>query len=661
MTSMLEDYFQWRFNMEAVANNIATVLSYKKTLAGGALAVGTALMLKKKKPSSGSRGSSKKRRHNGKIDAQFVKNLKKILSTGMPSIWSREYLDALLLAAALLGRTWLSLLIARFFGRSINLFVEKRFEELRDIVPHFVLLSFSAATLNSSLHYLRDKFSLDVREKVTMKVHELYMSKMNYYVSNKVGNHKLENADQLIAEDIQKFSETLSEVFSEVLKPLVDMVVFTVALQRIQGTFGPATLYSWFAIASVITAGVLPAYGRMAVRRQELEGSYRSMHGRLIENSEMVAFMGGEVPEKRLIDRFFKSIKDYVRGTHYRLFVSNSVIGYVNKYAASAIGFALVVLPVLWPEGTMHNATSSEISGFYVESSRLMVNLAEAILALFEVSKLIGRLSGLSARVTRLITTLEETEDLNLPSDPENPPLFVEGDHLAFKNVTLYKPDGGLLLKDLSFEVPRGTRVIITGENGVGKSSLFRVLRGLWPLSSGTITTPDRTSVKTFYFLSQANFVPIGSLREIVIYPHTLADMKEEARTDDDILEALRFAHLENLKVNGVRPSPDTVLDWQVDLSPGQKQRMAFARLFYHHPQYAVLDDCTNGVAPDIEQDLYNRLRLMNVTALSISHKNELRPLHDYELRYDSKGSYTWIDLKDLHADAEEVKEADEQ
>jgi len=326
-----------------------------------------------------------------------------------------------------------------------------------------------------------------------------------------------------------------------------------------------------------------------------------------------------------------------------RLILSNSVIGYVNKYAASAVGFALVVLPVFWQDGTMANATAADISGYYVESSRLMVNLAEAILALFEVQKMIGHLSGLTARVDNLITTLKKQEELHLPSDPENPPMFLEGDHLIFKNVALYKPDGTTLLRNLNFEVPDGTRVIVTGENGVGKSSLFRVLRGLWPLAQGTITTPPRDSTKSFYFLSQANFVPIGSLREIVIYPHQLENMKKDGKTDDDILQALDWAHLRKLKVNGVMPSLDTVLDWQVDLSPGQKQRMAFARLFYHHPKYAVLDDCTNGVAPDIEIDLYNRLKELDITVLSISHKNELKKLHDFELHYNADGSYDWL------------------
>jgi len=305
-----------------------------------------------------------------------------------------------------------------------------------------------------------------------------------------------------------------------------------------------------------------------------------------------------------------------------------------------------VCLPVYFGERGFDKKSPQDIASFYVESSRIMQGQAEAVLRLFEVQKLVGKLGGLTYRVWSLINTLENPVSLDLPREENNPPAFSDSDTLSFKNVSLYRPNGQILVRNLNFEVAPGTRVLITGENGVGKSSLFRVLRGLWPLAGGSIESPPRHSLKSFYFLSQDNFVPLGSLREIIIYPTQTKDMKAAGKTDEDLWQVLHMANLADLKLNGIKPTMDTLADWDLALSPGQKQRMAFARLLYHCPKYAILDDCTNGVAPDVEMDLYACCKKLDITTVTISHKSELRALHDFELHFDGHGSYKLFKLE---------------
>merc|ERR1712060_651403 len=89
------------------------------------------------------------------------------------------------------------------------------------------------------------------------------------------------------------------------------------------------------------------------------------------------------------------------------------------------------------------------------------------------------------------------------------------------------------------------------------------------------------------------------------------------------------------------------VRDWLVDLSPGQQQKMAFARLFYHKPSFVVLDECTNAMSADVEQKLYEHCSRLNLAIFSISHNTRMKNLHDFELHYhgDSEGSWTWSNL----------------
>ena len=68
-------------------------------------------------------------------------------------------------------------------------------------------------------------------------------------------------------------------------------------------------MYTWFFTAAFISTMVIPSYGKIAAEHQRLEGGFRSREQALITNSEMVAFMGGEVPEVTLLEKSFDAIR----------------------------------------------------------------------------------------------------------------------------------------------------------------------------------------------------------------------------------------------------------------------------------------------------------------------------------------------------------------
>jgi ATP-binding cassette subfamily D (ALD) protein 3 len=474
------------------------------------------------------------------------------------------------------------------------------------------------------------------------------MKRNNYYRVNKVGgeNVRVVLADQLMTEDIRRWSLSFAEVYSSVFKPLVDFFLFSYKLSNLMGIQGPIGMYSWFVIATIITNLNLPPYGKLLAKEQELEGQFRDAHQKLITNGEMVAFMGGEEPEVSFLNGKFKNILAHINKSNILKWRSDLIMGYVNKYFASVIGFLLMVRPIYYGEMGLGNADAAALASHYVASRQIMENLTNAVLALFEVQKKVGNLSGLTMRVHDLLVKLQTSEKvfdefIALCPAPDSPPKFIESDELKFENVSVYRPDGTLLAKNLNFEVPHMRRVMITGPNGCGKSSLFRILRGLWPLISGTIYSPKSEDI---YFLSQVNFVPRGTLRQLLTYPHSEETLQERKVSDEHLWECMKLAHLENLEAQGHKPTLDTVLDWEVALSPGQKQRMAFARLLYHKPRYAILDECTNGISPEVEADLYQRCADWKISVFSISHKDDLKKFHDYELHYvhNNQGDYEW-------------------
>jgi len=575
---------------------------------------------------------------------QFIATLVKVMAKGMGM---REWLNLGALSGSLLARTYLSLWIAANMGDSIQHFCNKDWAKVAGSINQFAKSTVLAAGVNALLKLCTDLLAANLRSTLTRLAHRLYFERMNFYLANQVGNDKFECTDQLIAEDIQQFSVCVSEVYSQSLKPVVDFAIFSAQLGAKIGPEGPLGMWTWFFVAAAISAKVLPAYGRLAAEEQALEGRFRSRHNDLIHNGEMVAFMRGEKPELKVLTDSYRLIRKHGLGILRQKFFSDYIQGYTNKYFASVIGFSLIARPVYINYNGMGDWRPGQIASYYVQTRQTLEGLATAVLALFELQKRFGRLAGLSARVNGLLEGLTKKNPILVDETARctaagNPPVRIESDVLKFENVDIYKPDGVLLLKNLNIEVPPGTRVMITGDNGCGKSSLFRVMCGLWPLVAGTLHTPNPKNV---YFLSQVNFVPVGTLKEVMIYPETVENMKG---TDEELKTILKWAHLEGFKCDGVHPDFNDTLEWNTALSPGQKQRIAFARLLYHRPTYAILDECTNGIAPAIEKDLYERCRSLGMAVFSISHKNELKALHDYELHYvaDDEGSWEWIDLK---------------
>lgn len=167
----------------------------------------------------------------------------------------------------------------------------------------------------------------------------------------------------------------------------------------------------------------------------------------------------------------------------------------------------------------------------------------------------------------------------------------------------IYPNGGEELIDNLNMHVHAGEHLLIIGPNGAGKSSVARIVAGLWPTYRGITCRPRKIGQDGIMFLPQRPYLTQGTLRDQVIYPHTEMDMAENGWRDADLQKVLDDSKLGYLVSR--EGGWDTMKTWKDVLSGGEKQRMGFARLLYHEPRYAFIDEATSAVSSDVEGLLY--------------------------------------------------------
>jgi len=206
--------------------------------------------------------------------------------------------------------------------------------------------------------------------------------------------------------------------------------------------------------------------------------------------------------------------------------------------------------------------------------------------------------------------------------------------------VPIISPNGDVLVKEITFEILPGMNTLIAGPNGCGKSSLFRILSSLWPLTGGVLHRPHMDKL---FYVPQRPYLPPGTLRDQIIYPQTKFVMHKNKVSDSDLAKLLKDVQLEYLEDR--EGGFDSVNDWNDILSGGEKQRIAMARLFYHRPLFAILDECTSAVSLDVEAHIYTTAKSLNITLFTVSHRPSLWKFHEYVLRFDGEGGWEFKKL----------------
>jgi putative ATP-binding cassette transporter len=436
-------------------------------------------------------------------------------------------------------------------------------------------------------------------------------------------NAPVDNPDQRIQQDVTSFTDDSQTLALGAVSSCVGLVSFTIILWQLSG---PVTVFGlqipramvFLAFIYVIIATVFAfRIGRPLIRlnflNELLTASYRYALVRIRDNSETIAFYGGEQVENAgLMSRFAAVIAN----TWAIVYRSLKFQGFNLAISQIAVIFPYVIqAPRFFSQQiTLGDVNQTATAFGQVEGALSFFRLAYDDFASYRASL---------NRLTQLLDVDEEARALPTPVTEER------GSGLSVSDLDVRLPDGRPLLTDLDIDISGGESLLVKGPSGSGKTTLLRSLAGLWPYVAGTIARPMDGQAM---FCGQQPYLPLGTLRTALAYPSPA-----DSLSDDVAIETLRAVQLGHLA-----DRLDVETDWSKTLSPGEQQRLAFGRILIARPSLAFLDETTSALDEGMEYAIYElvRERMPDCTIVSVGHRSSLENLHTNELTLLGEGQW---------------------
>jgi putative ATP-binding cassette transporter len=490
---------------------------------------------------------------------------------------------------------------------------------------YFPILAASVASTVIQV-YVRMTLQRRWRAWLNDRLVDRWLANGRYYLLNLVsGDHK--NPEFRIAEDVRIATESPVEFVTGVITAFLSAVTFVVVLWTIGGTLDlfvggihiaipgflvvAAVLYALFASTSMVFIG--RRYVPVSEAKNQAEAEYRYILTRLRENGESIALLGGEEEERAGVDRSLAKVLGAWRDLCFQI-MNTTMVSQTSGYIAPVLPIILCAPKFL--DGTL---TLGEV----MQAASAFTIVQSAFNWLVDNFPRLADWAASPRRVASLMVSLDALEQAET-GEGVGRIARAEGDGpaaLRLHDLSVTLDDGTAVVDEAEVAIMPGERVLIAGESGTGKSTLVRAIAGLWPWGDGRIEL--RRGARIF-FLPQHSYVPTGTLRRAAAYPDPA-----ESHSREEIEDAFRHVGLEHLIDRLDEEAP-----WDHTLSGGEKQRLAFARVFLHNPDIVVLDEATAALDPESQDRLMELVakRPSETTLISVGHRPELESFHNRKI-----------------------------
>jgi putative ATP-binding cassette transporter len=562
-------------------------------------------------------------------NSRFLRDLWRLVR---PYWFSEERSSARLLLAAIialtLGMVWINVEINQWQNAFFNSLQDKKQDAFFELLIRFGWLAAAFIVMAVYQLYLNQWLQIRWRRWLTDRYLEEWLAGRTYY-RMQLADRGTDNPDQRIAEDFRLFiAQTLSLTLG-FINALVTLVSFIGILWGLSGvlefTFGGVTYeipgyMVWIALAyAALGTWLTHRIGKPLIglnfSQQRFEADFRFGLVRFRENAEGVALYSGEEQE---LGGFRRCFADVVANWIRIMVQQKRLTWFTAGYSQVAVIFPYVVAAPRYFSGAIPLGGLMQTASAFSQVQGALSWFIEAYTTFAEWR----------ASAERLITFQHAMQRaIDQKADGEVTIEDASASALEIRDLDLALPNGEPLLENGNLTLAPAESVLLTGPSGSGKSTLFRAIAGIWPFAQGRIRRPAAATL----FLPQRPYIPIGSLRSAVTFPADAGRF-----TDEAIREALVACDL--------APLADRLDDdqhWALQLSPGEQQRLAFARALLLEPAWLYLDEATAALDEATEERMYRllRARLPGTTLFSIGHRPTLKRFHERRLQFRSAGA----------------------
>lgn len=484
----------------------------------------------------------------------------------------------------------------------------------------------AVAMIITSTHLmLKRHLQIGWRRWLTRKLLDDWMADGRHYlVSHMPGDH--DNPDGRIAEDIRNTCESAIDLAHSLFYCLLLLVSFTKILWSLSGIItvtlfdtalsvpGHMVFVSILYAGAGTTAAVL--IGQPLVRtvnmRQTVEANFRFGLVRVRENSEAISLLHGEPDERRRLSDLFVAVR---KGFNLQTNALAKVFLFSSGYSVLATGFPFLIAAPRYIAGVISLGELMQISQAFQQMTSALSwpvdNLSKA-----------AEWKASVERVLSLHNALQALKEQQEHSRAATSIQVENGDRpaLVFNDLCVAKPDGGKVVSNFTETIEAGERVLISGDPGAA-IKLFKVVAGLWPWGSGQVFRPNDADI---FFMPQRPYLPIARLRSVLAYP-----AGPDSFDSEFLIAALARVGLAHLS-----DRLEETNTWENVLTLGEQQRLGFARLVLHRPNWIFIQEATDGLHPDGEHEMMQLVReeFPTATVITVGYHSALEAYHERKL-----------------------------